>query len=126
MGHWTTPGRAEINRGNLRELQMLFDKSRAIQAVNVIMEYLKIPKNHVNTEAVLSQLRLSRKEYRNTLSPNDRVINERVATRGSQTSNPVRANLADPVVQLIMKTIYYKKPLNAQERAMLRSKGILV
>lgn len=105
---------------------MLFDKSRAIQAVNIIMEYLKIPKNHVNTQAILSQLKLSRKEYSNTLTPNDRVNEERVATRGTQTSNPVRANLADPVVQLIMKTVYYKKPLNAQERAILRSKGIIV
>ena len=105
---------------------MLFDKSRAIQAVNIIMEYLKIPKNHVNTQAILSQLKLSRKEYSITLTPNDRVNEERVATRGTQTSNPVRANLADPVVQLIMKTVYYKKPLNAQERAILRSKGIIV
>ena len=103
---------------------MLFNKSRAIQAVNIIMEYLKIPKNHVNTQAILSQLRISRKEYSNTLSPNDRIIDERVATRGTQTSKPVRANFADPVVQLIMKTIYYKRPLNAQERALLRSKGI--
>ena len=103
---------------------MLFNSSKAVRAVNIIMEYLKIPKNHVNSQAVMSQLRLSRKEYVNTLTPQDRIINERVATRVTQTSNPIKINLADPIVQLIIKVVYYGQSVNAQEKARLRSKGI--
>ena len=104
---------------------MALNKSGLIRCVDLILQYSNIPKNQRNFDAVQSQITLSRKEYRNSLSKGQITNFENRATVRTEAKR-VTVNFTDPVVEAIIQLVYENRRITPQQIALLRKNGVPV